>query len=144
MQVGARGYVLKTASTEEIADALRQVHQGWFVLSPVMAPRLVSHLGQTAEPASTPTRPEAGDSLGWQPTSRELEVLELIAHRYSNTEVADELVISENTVKTHIKSIFGKLHAKSRREAVAYAERFGLLETRPDASGPPDGGAPPG
>ena len=132
MQVGARGYVLKTASTEEITDALRQVHEGWVVLSPAMAPRLASYLGKNADAIPLPTRSDVDDSLAWHLTNRELEVLQLIARRLTNIEVANELVISENTVKTHIKNILSKLHAKSRREAVAYATRSGLLRTGSD------------
>lgn len=126
LQVGARGYVVKTASTDEIAEALRQVHQGWVVLSPAMAPRFLSDLSQPAASAAQPDRDDEDISI-WELTNRELDVLRLLERRFSNTEVADALTISENTVKTHVKNILAKLQAKSRREALARAEQMGLL-----------------
>lgn len=132
LRVGARGYVVKTASTVEIADALRQVHQGWVVLSPAMAPRFLADLAQPSGPRSAPQSAQGKEAAAWQLTNRELEVLQLVARHLSNIEVASALVISENTVKTHIKSILSKLQAKSRREALVQAERFGLLEDNPE------------
>ena len=132
LRVGARGYVVKTASTVEIADALRQVHQGWVVLSPAMAPRFLSDLAQPSGPRPAPQSAQGDEAATWQLTNRELEVLQLVARHLSNVEVATALMISENTVKTHIKSILSKLQAKSRREALAQAERFGLLEDNPE------------
>lgn len=132
LRVGARGYVVKTASTVEIADALRQVHQGWVVLSPAMAPRFLADLAQPSGPRPAPQSAQGKEAAAWQLTNRELEVLQLVARHLSNVEVASALVISENTVKTHIKSILSKLQAKSRREALVQAERFGLLEDNPE------------
>ena len=126
LSVGARGYVLKISDPQEIIDALRQVHQGWVVVSPAMAPRFLSDLGQTSEP-STPQAPDpiAGET---QLTPREQEILRLVARGLSNTELADTLMVSENTVKTHVKNILGKLHMKNRREAASYAARLGYMQ----------------
>lgn len=130
LRVGARGYVVKTASTGEIEDALRQVYQGWVVLSPAMAPRLITDL---SKPAQQPTPGAAIDEgLAWQLTNREHEVLRLVARGMSNAEIADQLVLSENTIKTHIKNILSKLQVKSRREALAYASKAGILPRAPE------------
>jgi len=127
LSVGARGYVLKISDPQEILDALRQVYQGWVVVSPAMAPRFLSDLGGGSGPGATlPTveSPVIGET---QLTTREQEILRLVARGHSNAELADTLLVSENTVKTHIKNILGKLHLKNRREAAVYAAKFGLV-----------------
>ncbi len=127
LSVGARGYVLKISDPQEIIDALRQVHQGWVVVSPAMAPRFLSDLGQATE-TSTPQPPDPTLAGNTQLTPREQEILRLVARGLSNTELADTLMVSENTVKTHVKNILGKLHMKNRREAAAYAARLGYMQ----------------
>ena len=128
LSVGARGYVLKISDAQEIIDALRQVHQGWVVVSPAMAPRLLSDLGQSPDIGA------ASQTLGGLPagetqlTPREMEILRLMAQGMSNAELADTLLVSENTLKTHVKNILGKLHIKNRREAAAYAARLGFIQ----------------
>jgi two-component system NarL family response regulator len=128
LRVGARGYVVKTSTTAEIVDSLRQVHQGWVVLSPAMAPRLITDLAsadvRTKPAASTP---DVDAELAWQLTNREHDVLRLVARGMSNAEIAEQLVVSENTVKTHIKNILGKLQVKNRRQALVYAARAGII-----------------
>ena len=134
LKVGARGYVLKISSPEEIIDALRQVHQGWVVVSPAMAPRFLSELGQPADGIPS-GRIDEGMPVGeTQLTMREQEILRLVARGFSNSEIADELMVSENTVKSHVKNILGKLHMKNRSQAASYAGRLGL--TRPPESVP--------
>lgn len=134
LRVGARGYVVKTSTTTEIVDAIRQVQQGWVVLSPAMAPRLMSDLrstpGQTGAPSLA--KPTAEDDLAWQITNREHDVLRLVARGMSNAEIAESLVVSENTVKTHIKNILSKLQVKNRRQALVYAARAGILRAEPE------------
>lgn len=129
LSVGARGYVLKISKPQEIIDALRQVHQGWVVVSPAMAPRFLSDLGQPAVAAPG----ERGDRVSPNGetvlTFREQEILRLVARGHSNAQIAGELLVSENTVKTHIKNILGKLHMKNRSEASTYAARMGLTQT---------------
>lgn len=120
LKVGARGYVLKISSPQEIIDALRQVHQGWVVVSPAMAPRFLSELGQ---PDDTSQPVVAGET---RLTLREQEILRLVARGFSNSQIGDELIVSENTVKSHVKNILGKLHMKNRSEAANYAGRLGL------------------
>ena len=136
LSVGARGYVLKISDPQEILDALRQVYQGWVVVSPAMATRFLSDMGQPSDLGATPQTLEGAASIETQLTPREQEILQLVARGLTNTELADTLLVSENTVKTHIKNILGKLHMKNRREAAAYAARLGFIQ-------PPDGDALP-
>lgn len=134
LKVGARGYVLKISNPQEIIDALRQVHQGWVVVSPAMAPRFLSELGgppEAATVAGSGLEPPIGET---QLTLREQEILRLVARGLSNAQIADELIVSENTVKSHVKNILGKLHMKNRSQAANYAGRLGLappLQTEP-------------
>ena len=127
--VGALGYVLKTARPREIVEALRNVHEGWVIVSPSMAPRFLADLSQTAES----TQAVVPDESTGQLTLREREVLEQVSLGLSNAEIAATFTVSENTVKTHIKNILGKLHTKNRSEAVAYATRLGFLRNDPDS-----------
>ncbi|MDP6511765.1 MAG: response regulator transcription factor [SAR202 cluster bacterium] len=119
--VGALGYVLKTASPSEIVDALRQVYQGWVVVSPAMAPRFMADLSQPAPKDAVATE------IDTQLTAREQDVLKLVARGMSNAEIAGDLIVSENTVKTHVKNVLGKLQMKNRAEAAAYASRLGFI-----------------
>ena len=132
LKVGARGYVLKISSPQEIIDALRQVHQGWVVVSPAMAPRFLSELGQ---PDDTSLPVGTGET---RLTLREQEILRLVARGLSNSQIGDELMVSENTVKSHVKNILGKLHMKNRSEAANYAGRVGLTSPpQSDSASPP-------
>ncbi|MCH7800037.1 MAG: response regulator transcription factor [Chloroflexi bacterium] len=119
--VGALGYVLKTASPSQIIDALHQVYQGWVVVSPAMAPRFMADLG------NAPSKSSQASEISTQLTAREQDVLKLVARGMSNAEIAGELIVSENTVKTHVKNVLGKLQMKNRAEAAAYASRLGFL-----------------
>jgi DNA-binding NarL/FixJ family response regulator len=122
LQAGARGYLTKDASAEEIERAIRALVAGETHLDPQVQQRLVAAAleGQAAPGAA----PEAAlpDDL----TPREAEVLKLIAAGLSNTEVAETLVVSAATVKTHVNRIFYKTGARDRAQAVRYAYRHGL------------------
>jgi len=126
IKAGALGYLLKDSDPEDLVQAIRQVHRGESSLHPTIARRLLQELSRPAE--STPAeaqRPPAGTSV--EPlTEREVEVLQLVSRGYSNREIADQLVISEATVRTHVSNILGKLHLASRTQAVLYALREGL------------------
>lgn len=126
--VGALGYVLKTASPRQIVEALRNVHEGWVIVSPSMAPRFLADLSQ---PTASQTAEATGASAGHL-TLREQEILQHVSRGLSNAEIASTLTVSENTVKTHIKNILGKLQTKNRSEAVAYAARLGFLRENDD------------
>ena len=127
LQAGARGYLTKDATAEEIEHAIRALIAGHTHLDPAIQQRLVTAvLDQTppappAEPAPA-SRPDLPDEL----TPREVEVLKLIAAGLSNSEIADKLVLSNATVKTHINRIFYKTGARDRGQAVRYAYQHGL------------------
>ena len=133
LSVGARGYVLKISNPQEIIDALRQVHQGWVVVSPAMAPRFLSDLGDHREGVGQSRSGDGQHEPEIHLTIREQEILRHVVRGLSNAELAETLMVSENTVKTHIKNILGKLHMKNRSEAATYAARIGL--TQPPAAG---------
>ncbi len=118
---GASGYLLKDASIDEVARAVRLVADGQSLISPAMAVKLLDEFKQLAGSGSAPV---AAPRL----TERELEVLRLVARGHSNREIARMLFISENTVKNHVRNILEKLQLHSRMEAVMYAVRERLLD----------------
>ncbi|MCB0104691.1 MAG: response regulator transcription factor [Caldilineaceae bacterium] len=113
VRAGAQGYLLKGAPRDELFNAIRVVHAGGSLLQPVVASKLISRLN----------RPAPVDLL----TEREREVLTLVAQGRSNREIADELIVTERTVKFHVSAILGKLDAANRTEAVALARAQGIL-----------------
>ncbi len=117
LQAGAQGYLTKDASAEEIERAIREVADGHTHLEPAIQERLVAALLSTAGRVRTPP-----DDL----TTREVEVLKLIAAGLSNAEIAAALVVSAATVKTHINHIFAKTGARDRAQAVRYAYQHGI------------------
>jgi len=123
IKAGANGYLLKEISVEEVAEAVRAVVQGQSLISPSMASKLLAEFNALARRATQQEQYPAPVL-----TSRELEVLRLVARGMSNKEVAEQLYISENTVKNHVRNILEKLHLHSRMEAVMYAVRKRLLD----------------
>ena len=117
LRAGARGYLTKDASGEQIHEALRQVLDDHAVIDPAVQRHLVDAIA--AEPAP---RPEFPDGL----TPREAEVLSLLAGGLSNTEIASRLTVSEATVKSHVNHLYAKIGARDRAQAVAYAFRHDL------------------
>jgi DNA-binding NarL/FixJ family response regulator len=109
VKAGARGYLLKDARREELLEVLRAVYAGEMCMPAALASRLAQRISTSAL------------------TARELEVLASIARGQSNREIGVELSISETTVKSHLKSIFEKLDATSRTDAVTAALRRGLI-----------------
>ncbi|MFC9294194.1 response regulator [Streptomyces sp. NPDC057011] len=118
LQAGARGYVVKGAGCDEVLHALRTVAAGGAVIGSDIAARLSALL-------SGGHRRDA-EQLFPSLTSREVEVLELIARGHDNRRIARELVLSEKTVRNHITHVFEKLQVTSRAEAVARARDVGL------------------
>lgn len=118
IKAGALGYHLKDASPEELVQAIRQVYRGQPSLHPIIARKVLQEL---ASPAAE--RPPTPEPL----TQREVEVLQLVAQGLDNQEIADKLVISEATVRTHVSNILGKLQLASRTQAALYALREGLV-----------------
>ena len=113
---GALGYHLKDSRPQELVRAIRQVHRGESSLHPVIARRVLEELSR---PSSRPPTP---DPL----TPREVEVLKLVAQGLENWEIAEKLVITEATVRTHVSNITAKLHVASRTQAALYALREGI------------------
>ncbi|HET7522935.1 MAG TPA: response regulator transcription factor [Acidimicrobiales bacterium] len=124
IKAGANGYLLKEISVEEVAEAIRAVVQGQSLISPSMASKLLNEFNSLARQAAEKKEQLPAPVL----TARELEVLKLVARGMSNRDVADQLYISENTVKNHVRNILEKLHLHSRMEAVMYAVRKRLLD----------------
>jgi DNA-binding NarL/FixJ family response regulator len=119
---GASGYLLKDSSIDEVAQAVRVVAEGQSLISPSMAVKLIDEFKQMS-------RPERNHVPGGlRLTERELEVLRLVARSMNNREIAQELYISENTVKNHVRNILEKLQLHSRMEAVMYAVKEKLLD----------------
>ena len=117
IKAGAQGYLIKNARSRELLEQLRGVARGEAAISRRMAARILEEIQiQT-------------DSFGPEEelTARELEVLELVAARLSNAEIAERLVVSEHTVKNHMKSILSKLHLRNRHQAAAYGVARGWL-----------------
>src|ERR1700731_252515 len=110
IRAGAKGYLLKDAPLEELLDSIRKVHAGETCIPPALGAKLASRM--------------TGEAL----TDREVDVLKLLARGRSNKEIGTELFISETTVKSHMRSIFSKLNVMSRTEAIAAANKRGLIQ----------------
>ncbi|WP_125703015.1 response regulator [Lacticaseibacillus daqingensis] len=119
IEAGAASYILKTATAEEIADAIRQTAKGESVLEPQITTKMMNRLTQ---------KPALYNDL----TNREREVLMLIAKGKSNQEIATELFITLKTVKTHVSNILAKLEVEDRTQAAIYAFTHGLVKKDAD------------
>jgi DNA-binding NarL/FixJ family response regulator len=120
LRAGAHGYLLKGALQEETLRAIRAVANGEAILGPVVAARLQGYL--TAPPAADPV--DAFPQL----TDREIEVLELLAERRSNAEIAAKLFLSQKTVRNYVSGILAKLQVADRAEARLVARAAGIGE----------------
>lgn len=118
VRAGARGYVLKSMDADQLAQAVRLVAGGNMVFDPQVVMALAEELSRAGE------REQRGDAL----TAREIEVLELLAFGRSNRDIAEEMEISSETVKTHLEHIFRKLGTSDRTAAVAEALRRRVIE----------------
>ncbi|GAC66345.1 response regulator [Gordonia soli] len=120
LRIGASGFLLKDAPAEELVRAVRVVAAGEALLAPSITRRLITEVTARRSRGRTPSR--AADVL----TPREREVLDLVADGKSNGEIATELFVSEQTVKTHVSSVLGKLQLRDRAQAVVFAYENGL------------------
>jgi NarL family two-component system response regulator LiaR len=116
IKAGAQGYLLKDSGPDELVESLRKVGAGESSLHPAIAKKLLQELSRPGE------GPPTEDPL----TERELEVIRQVARGQSNQDIANTLVISEATVRTHVSNILSKLHLASRTQAALYALREGL------------------
>jgi len=119
LRAGAVGYLVKDCSTDEIADAIRMAASDEAALSPALAGAMLDEVRRID--------PEPADDSDRVVTKREVEVLQLIADGCSTPEVAEQLFISQKTVKNHLASIYHKLDARDRTQAVLQAVRMGIV-----------------
>jgi DNA-binding NarL/FixJ family response regulator len=124
LRSGASGFLLKDAAAERLFDAVRVVAAGEALLAPAVTRRLIGEFARL-RPAPAP-RPDQLAEL----TARELEVLRLVAEGLSNAEIAERLVVSEETVKTHVSRVLMKLGLRDRTQAVVMAYESGLVVPR--------------
>ena len=120
LRIGASGFVLKDDPPEQLIGAIRTIAQGDALLSPSITKRVIEQFGRVP-------RLEPPSELA-ELTTREHEILKLIAQGLSNAEIAEQLVISETTVKTHVTHILQKLNLRDRVQAVVLAYQTGLFE----------------
>ena len=136
LQVGASGYLLKDLPARDLAQAVQAVHRGIYQLDPAVMQQVTTRFAQakrqdsqteraSPEPAHGPSLPHAFKRTDL--SEREIEVLRLIAKGATNREIAEELIISEGTVKTHISNILSRLNLRDRTQAAIYAREQGLL-----------------
>ncbi|MFE9235691.1 response regulator [Streptomyces sp. NPDC007007] len=122
LRAGASGFLLKDASADELAHAVRVVAAGDALLSPNITKRLIVEFSRTAGAPRAPLKERVGDL-----TERETEVLTLIAGGLSNAEIARQLIVAEQTVKTHVGRILVKLGLRDRTQAAVFAYESGLV-----------------
>lgn len=115
---GALGYLLKDSAPDDLLKAIREVYRGQSSLHPTIARKLVREMSQPSN------LPPAEDPL----TPREMDVLKLVAKGLGNQEISEELVISVQTVRTHVSNILGKLHVANRTQAALFALREGIAD----------------
>ena len=118
LQAGAAGYLVKDCSIEEVVDAVRMAASDWATLSPNIASSMLAEVGRFDE-----SRRDEDPVI----SAREEEVLQLVADGFSLPEVAEKLFISQKTVKNHLASIYQKLDARDRTQAVLRAVRMGIV-----------------
>ncbi|MDX2356448.1 response regulator transcription factor [Dietzia sp. PP-33] len=130
LRAGASGFLLKNSDPEDLVDGVRAVGHGHALLAPEVTRRVIERLTAATPPAGhdpppdpTRSRPPTLDLL----TTRETEVLRLVARGLSNAEIARDLVVGEATVKTHVSSCLAKLHLRDRVQAVVLAYEAGLV-----------------
>ena len=131
LRMGASGFLLKDAPADRLLDAVRVAAAGDALLAPSVTRRLIEEFSRAprVDPGAVPPRLEAL-------TERELEVLRLVARGLSNAEIAGELILGENTIKTHLARVFRKLELRDRAQAVVLAYETGLVV--PEGDGGPE------
>lgn len=139
LRAGASGYLLKDIPAHDLASAVQAVHRGIYQLDPAVASKVVASLSRPpistmSHPSSTTPffRSTASGSQDDTPqprdiTNREIDVLRLIAQGATNREIAEQLVVSEGTIKNHISNILSRLGLRDRTQAAIYAREHGLL-----------------
>lgn len=123
LRAGASGFLLKNTPPEQLADAVRLVNRGNALIAPEVTRSLIEAFVRAPDPAALPP-----ESLHEMLTRREIEVMTLLARGLSNTEIAEALVISETTAKTHVGHILAKLNLRDRAQAIVLAYESRLVE----------------
>jgi DNA-binding NarL/FixJ family response regulator len=132
IEAGVGGYILKDASNRQLTNAMHRALDGESPLNQELAMQLIQRLaGKTPQPVEPPPAPEGGDAASTpvpnKLTSRELEVLRLLAQGKTNQDIAKELLISRATVKVHVQHIIAKLEVSDRTQAMVRAFKLGLI-----------------
>ena len=122
LKAGAISYILKDMKMNKLAEAITKAHNGEVILHPKVASRVLQNIRKDSN---------ADNIIYTELTERELDVLKLIASGYSNSKIAEELVISENTVKGHVSNILSKLHLADRTQAAVFAWQQGIVKREP-------------
>jgi len=128
VKAGARGYITKDCSIESLIDSVRRIALGEAVITPHLASRLLDEyisLSRTLENGAKVAESE-------KVTDRERDVLELLVQGATNRDIARNLLITENTVKVHLRNILDKLHLRNRQQAAAFAISSGLVRMAPE------------
>ena len=119
LKAGAISYILKDMKMTKLGEAITKAHNGEVILHPKVASRVLQNIRRDSDKESI---------IYTELTERELDVLKLIANGYSNNQIAEELVISENTVKGHVSNILSKLHLGDRTQAAVFAWQQGIVK----------------
>lgn len=128
LKAGARGYLLKDVSSDDIAAAVRTVAAGGALIQPSIARKVVAEFTRLAAgPVNSPVSAPPVEPLVQPLTERELDVLRALANGLSNREIADKLVITEGTVKNHVSNLLAKLDVRDRTQAVLKAQALRLI-----------------
>jgi DNA-binding NarL/FixJ family response regulator len=128
LKAGARGYLLKDISSEAMAAAVRKVAAGEALIEPRLTRKVLAEFSRMASAGQTPAAAPATDQVLPVPlTEREQDVLQALAHGMSNREIAEQLVITEGTVKNHVSSLIDKLGVRDRTQAVLKGQELGLI-----------------
>jgi DNA-binding NarL/FixJ family response regulator len=123
LRAGASGFLLKDVPPQQLVDAVRVVAAGDAMLSPAVTRRLLDHVGPRLEPVRPAPTPDRLRDL----TERELDVLRLLGRGLSNAEIAERLVVTEATVKTHVSHVLAKLGLRDRAQAMVLAFDTGIV-----------------
>lgn len=127
LKAGARGYLLKDIRSEEMAEAVRRVAAGGALIQPSITRKVLSEFTRLASIQSPLLPTDRAQALPEPLTEREREVLHWIAAGLSNREIAEQLVITEGTVKNHVSNLIAKLNVRDRTQALLKAQELGLL-----------------
>lgn len=123
LRAGAVGYLLKDVTSDKLVEAIRAAYAGDYFLLPSITAKVVSEFSRISKPA----RKQFDEFLPEPLSPREVEILKIVATGASNREIADQLFISEGTVKNHLSSILSKLGVRDRMQAILKAKEFGII-----------------